>query len=196
MCSAKKFFAIIFNEIKCHVNTSRSGGGDASSACPLCVRAWVWQAWLALWKNTGKLGRWIRPKQKHRWAENKFLAVCHLAFHKGWFGPQIGGSLALLVFRTHNSSILTFFLTFVMDGNKGLNKKVLPPNLTVNSPCSLLVFSHMSTVNAQDFYRRRKASDLGWCSIFSTIPRSIFSKCLRTIALISKDTNSPLARVC
>jgi len=36
MCSTKIFLAVIFNEIKCHVNTFLGLVGDASLASPLC----------------------------------------------------------------------------------------------------------------------------------------------------------------
>jgi len=40
MCSAKTFFAIIFNEIKCHVNTSLGLVGGCIPCIPPWVRAW------------------------------------------------------------------------------------------------------------------------------------------------------------
>jgi len=49
MCSAKIFFAIIFNEIKCHVNTSFRLVGRMHPVHPShCVRAWA-QALKGFW---------------------------------------------------------------------------------------------------------------------------------------------------
>jgi len=41
MRSTKIFLSMIFNEIKCHVNTSLGLVGECIPCIPSCVRAWV-----------------------------------------------------------------------------------------------------------------------------------------------------------